>query len=176
MLTKKHTGSLLQLAYLEHNLKMVEIGTLSGYFMEPEVLESGNLTPPYFQVVNLFVAEGYRNKGIGTILLQRLCSELVHNSINVIQLDDFTDTGRIYQKFGFTYNVPGSPEMTLVINKHESPLSKTPALSETSTGSPDSKTVLLPVVYVVPSKVVPVASENPDCVDDRKTLPQEANE
>ena len=172
MLTKKRTGSLLHLAYLGHHLNIKEIGTLAGYFMEPEVLEDGNLTPPYFQVVNLFVAEGYRNKGIGTILLKRLCSELVKDSINVIQLDDFTDTGRIYQKFGFTYNVPGSPEMTLVINKHESPLSKTPAPSETPTETPDSKTVLLPDDSVVPLE----APENPDCVDNRRTLPQAANE
>jgi len=136
MITKKRKGPLLTLSYLHAACGLQEVGTLSGYYMMPDYERPTH----YFQITNVFVAEGWRNKGIGTALLQRMLSDLVKNKIPVVTLDDFSDTGRCYLKFGFTYIVKGSPEMELFIGTPESPPSKTCARPLTHTSEKDKGT------------------------------------
>jgi GNAT superfamily N-acetyltransferase len=105
MITKKRNGTLLSLIYYGSVCSTRELGTLQGHFLSSRL----------FHLTHLFVHEEWRNHGIATALLNRLVYELRKNKIKAVTLDDCSDTGRCYLKFGFSYIEQGYPEMLLLL-------------------------------------------------------------
>jgi GNAT superfamily N-acetyltransferase len=103
MITKKRVGNLLLLQFFGSGCGTRLVGHLSGVF----------LSRTSFHVTNIFVEPEWRNQSIATSLLQRLVQEMKKNKVCVITLDDCSDTGRCYTKFGFYYLEKGYPEMQL---------------------------------------------------------------
>jgi GNAT superfamily N-acetyltransferase len=108
MITKKRSGPLLKLVYYKGTYRLKEVGVLYGFY------EVSN-KPMEFHVTNMFVEKDWRNQGIATALLQRLVTELRKNNVKRVTLDDCSDTGRCYTKFGFSYINQGEPEMELLL-------------------------------------------------------------
>lgn len=103
MITKKRVGHWLQLLFHGAVCQTKLVGQLAGVF----------LTPTTFHVTNIFVEPDWRSQGVATRLLQRLVLELKKNRVDTLTLDDCSDTGRLYKKFGFYYIEEGYPEMVL---------------------------------------------------------------
>lgn len=103
MITKKRLGHWLQLFFFSAACQTKLVGQLAGVF----------LTPTSFHVTNIFVEPDWRSQGIATRLLQRLVLELKKNRVHTLTLDDCSDTGRLYKKFGFYYIEDGYSEMVL---------------------------------------------------------------
>jgi GNAT superfamily N-acetyltransferase len=101
MITKKRVGPYLHLYYYSGTQ---QVGQLTGCFWDAE---------QEFHMTNLFVEPEWRNQGIATSLLKRLVTEVKKNKVNLVTLDDCSDTGRCYQRFGFYYVEDGYPEMEL---------------------------------------------------------------
>ena len=103
MITKKRSGHWLQLHFHGSACDTKIVGQLAGVFT----------TPATFHITNIFVEPDWRNQGIASRLLKRLVWELKKNNIYTLTLDDCSDTGRLYTKFGFYYIEDGYPEMEL---------------------------------------------------------------
>ena len=103
MITKKRLGHFLELQFYGSVCDTKLVGQLAGVFT----------TPDTFHITNIFVDPDWRNQGIATRLLKRLVAELQKNKVHTLTLDDCSDTGRLYTKFGFYYIEDGYPEMEL---------------------------------------------------------------
>lgn len=71
-------------------------------------------------IMDMFVQEDQRGKGVGSQLLQK-CLNMLPNTVQTVEVDDMSDRQRlphnIYLKHGFQYVHEFGPEMILRLNQ-----------------------------------------------------------
>lgn len=108
--------------YHSHNNKSA-CGNLSATMVQENshTLRNGKVyySNKYISIGSLYVDPSFRNKGVGSILLNQLIEYAKKNNVSKIVLDDMSDNYRenrnIYVKHGFQYVNEDGPEMEYTV-------------------------------------------------------------
>jgi len=113
--------------YHSYNNQKGVHGSLSATLVQehPHQLRNGKIYYGNKCIVigSLYVDSKLRNKGIGSILLDKIIQYAKNNRVKKIVLDDMTDNYRqsnnIYLKHGFTYLNEDGPEMEYFVSRYQ---------------------------------------------------------